>query len=132
MQYNTWKRVSPSNPVSSHPAFCLSSLSLSVSLLLFVTEIALLSHSPSFSPRPLSFALKHPKSCARRDAQESFARRVVAGVSAYARSDFIRLLRFQNLHRVAESRAESVENEPAALQSPHLVSRIFMIIILIH
>lgn len=31
MQYNTWKRVSPSNPVSSHPA-CSTYLSLSLSL----------------------------------------------------------------------------------------------------
>lgn len=62
MQYNTWKRVSPSNPVSSHPAFYLF-LALSPS----VSEIALL--PATFSPlsRPLSFTLKHPKSCARRD-----------------------------------------------------------------
>lgn len=64
MQYNTWKRVSPSNPVSSHPAFCLS---FSLSLSLCIRNRPAACH-PRPSPRyPLSFTLKHPKSCARRD-----------------------------------------------------------------
>jgi len=68
MQYNTWKRVFPSNPVSSHPAFCLLSLSLSLSLSRsFFLSLSLYPKPPCYLPGPLSFALKYPKSCARHD-----------------------------------------------------------------
>lgn len=88
MQYNTWKRVSPSNPVSSHPARS----SLFLSPLLYISETA----TPL---RSLRFVLKHPKSCARRDRTSAHRKvslcRVVAGA-------YLSTIRFHQTFAVSE------------------------------
>lgn len=95
MQYNTWKRVSPSNPVSSHPAFCVS-----LSLFLF---LALYPRQLLPSARCLRFVLKHLKSCARHNrTHRKLSLVVLSQMRIYLRSDFIRLSKFRNL-RASES-----------------------------